>query len=87
MVELLRRGLLERIYLAPLRIDARHDVLNRAVLTGRIHGLEDEQEGPTVLGVEHILLLRQPRCATLQQFAGLAFVQLEVAGVTRIIML
>ena len=84
MVELLRRGLLERGHLAPLRIDARHDVLDRAVFAGRVHRLEDQQQGPAVLGVEHVLLFRQPRGAALEELRSLALVQLQAAGVTRI---
>ena len=55
-----RRRLLERGHLAALRIDARHDVLDRAVLAGRIHRLEDEQQRPAVLRVQHVLLLGEP---------------------------
>ena len=63
VVELLRRGLLERGHLAALRIDAGHDVLDRAVLAGRVHRLKDQQQGPAILGVEHVLLFRQPLSA------------------------
>jgi hypothetical protein len=84
VVELLRRGLLEREHLAALRIDARHDVLDRAVFAGRVQRLEDEQQGPAVLGVEHILLFRQPCNAALEELRGLALVQLQATGVARI---
>ena len=40
VVELFGRRLLERIDLASLRVHARHHMLDRAVLTGRIHRLE-----------------------------------------------
>ena len=84
VVELLRRGLLERGHLAPLRIDAGHDVLDRAVFASRVHRLEDQQQGPAVLGVKHVLLFRQPRNAALEEFRGVALVQLQAAGVPRI---
>jgi len=54
-VELLARRGLEGEDLASLRVDARHDVLDRAVLAGGIHRLEDEEHGPAVLGVELVL--------------------------------
>ena len=81
VVEVFRRGLLERDDLAALRIDARHDVLDRAVLAGRVHGLENEQQRPAILGVEHILLLREPLGSALQEPGRLALVQLETARV------
>ena len=84
VVEFLRRRLLERGYLAPLRIDAGHDVFDRAVLAGRVHRLEDQQQGPAVLGVKHVLLFRQPRNAALEEVRGVALVQLQAAGVARI---
>ena len=84
VVELLRRGLLEGVHLAALRIDARHDVLDRAVLAGRVHRLEDQQQRPAILGVEHVLLFRQPRGAALEELRRLALVHLQAAGVARI---
>ena len=57
MVQLLDRRRLEGIDLAPLRIDAGHDVLDRAVLARRVHRLEDEQRRVAVLGVQHVLQL------------------------------
>jgi hypothetical protein len=70
--------------LTPLRVDARHNVFDRAVFAGRVHRLKDEQQGPAVLGVEHVLLFRQPRNAEFAQLRGLALVQLQAAGITRI---
>jgi hypothetical protein len=84
VVEFFRRGLLEREYLAALRIDARHDVLDRAVFPGRVHRLKDEQQGPAILGVEHVLLLRQQCNVALQDFCGFALVQLQTARVARV---
>ena len=70
--------------MASLRIDARHDVIDRAVFAGRVHRLEDEQQGPAVLGIEHILLFGQPRGAGLEEVRGLGLFYLQAAGVTRI---
>ena len=68
MVEIFAGRRLEGKDLAALRIDAGHDVLDRAVLARGVHGLEDEQHGPAVLRVEHVLQLGQSldaRCAAL----------------------
>jgi hypothetical protein len=46
--------------------------------------LKDEQYGPAVLGVELVLLLRQPHGATLQEFGRLGSVELEAASVVRV---
>ena len=70
--------------MASLRIDARHDVLDRAVFAGRVHRLEDEQQGPAVLCIEHVLLFGEPRGAGLEEFRRLALFHLQAAGVTRI---
>src|SRR5262245_42182422 len=84
VVELLRGGLLEGEHLAALRIDARHHVLDGAVLAGRVHGLEDEQHGPAVLCVEHGLLLGEPGCAALEELGRLLLVQLLAERVARV---
>ena len=59
VVEFLGRGLLEAEDLAALGIDARHHVLDRAILTGGIHGLQDNQDRPAIGGVEAILSFGQ----------------------------
>ena len=59
VVEVLAGGRLEREDLAALRIDARHDVLDGAVLARGVHRLKDQQDGPVVLGVQHVLQLGQ----------------------------
>ena len=82
--KLLVGGLLERDDVAPLRIDARHDVLDRAVLARRVHRLEDQQHGPGILRVEHVLLHREPFRAALEKLGRLLLVHLEperVAGI------
>ncbi len=60
VVEVLRRGHLERVHLAALRVHARHDVADGAVLARRVHRLEHAQQRPAVLRVELVLLLGQP---------------------------
>src|SRR5215469_12528949 len=84
MTELLGRRLLEGEDLDALRIDSGHHVFDRAVLAGRVHALEDQQQRPTVLRVEQVLFLGQPFGATLQQLGRLALGQLQAAGVSRI---
>ena len=84
MVKLLRRRLLEGGHLAALRIDARHDMLDRAVLARGVHRLKHQQQRPSILGVEHILLFRKPLGALAEQFGGLAFVQGEATRVSRV---
>jgi hypothetical protein len=61
MIQLLNRRRLERSDLAALRIDARHNVLDGAVLAGGVHGLKDEQHGPAILRIERVLQLGE-RC-------------------------
>ena len=54
MGKLLDAGLLERRDLAALRIEAFHDVADRAVLAGRVHALQHQQQRAAVLGIEPI---------------------------------
>ena len=51
--------MLEAEHLATLRIDARHDVPDRAVLTSGIHGLKNEEYGIAVVRIVHLLQLVQ----------------------------
>ena len=55
VVELLGRRLLERDDLHALRVDARHDVLDRRVLAGRVHRLEDDQQRVGVARPQQLL--------------------------------
>ena len=70
VVQLFGRRLLERIDLAALRIDARHHVLDRAVLAGRVHGLKDHQQRPGIVGIEQLLGLGQRRHVLRQDLLG-----------------
>ena len=82
VVEFLGRRRLERVHLAALRIDAGHHVLDRAVLAGGVHGLEDEQHRPAILRVEHVLQLGQSLHTDLQALLGARLVlRLQLRGI------
>src|SRR4029434_909734 len=70
VVEVFARRRLERKNLAALRVDAGHDVLDRAVLTRRVHCLKYEQHRPTVLRIKHVLKLGQEIDAHSERFLG-----------------
>ena len=53
------RRLLERRHVHALRVEPAHDVPDRAVLAGRVHRLEDDQQRPAVLGIEALLQLAE----------------------------
>ena len=74
---------LERVDLAALRVDPRHDVLDRAVLAGGVHRLEDQQQRPAILGVELVLQLGQQLDAGLQELLGVILLG-HLVGVTGI---
>ena len=57
VVQLLGRRLLEREHLAAGRIHPGHYGPDGAVLPGRVHGLEDQQHGVAVVGVQNALRL------------------------------
>ncbi len=52
-------GMFEAEHLAALRIDAGHDVLDGAVLSGGVHGLKNQQQCIAVVGVEETLQLAE----------------------------
>src|ERR1022692_765173 len=58
----------EAEYLAALRIDPRHHVLDSAIFSRRIHRLKDQQDGIAVGRVEKLLLRAQLRNMLSQQF-------------------
>ena len=70
VVELLGRRLLEAEDLAALGVDPGHDVLDRAVLAGRVHRLEDDQHRVAVVGVEQVLGLGQVREVLVEDLPG-----------------
>ena len=71
--------------MAPLRIHPRHDMLDGAVFPGRIHGLENQQQPPLILGVELLLQLGEPCDALLQKRTGLLLILgAQCASISRI---
>ena len=74
MVALFGRRRLEAEDLAALRIDPRHHVLDRAVLAGRVHRLEDQQQRVGVLRIQLLLLFRQLGDTLVKQFSGFLLV-------------
>ena len=88
VIEILRRRGLERGDLHALRVDARHHVLDGAVLAGGVHRLKDQQDAPAVLCVEHALRLAEPLDAAREQFFRLALLLgFELVRVARIVIL
>jgi hypothetical protein len=76
MIEVLPRRLLERVYLAALRINARHDVLDHAILAGRVHRLKDKQQRPAILGIQHVLFPCEPFRRALEHLGRIALAHL-----------
>src|SRR5688572_21079856 len=70
MIELFRRRRLERVHVATLRVDAGHHVLDRAVLAGGVHRLEDQQHRPAILRVEPFLQAGHSLAALLEHLVG-----------------
>ena len=73
VLQLGRAGMLEAEDLAALRIDARHHVLDRAVLARRVHRLEDQQHSVAVGGIEQLLLRAEFRYVVGQQLLVVRF--------------
>ena len=55
VLQFLGRRLLERKYLASLRIDTGHDVFDCPVFSGCVHSLKNNKNRIAILGVEHAL--------------------------------
>ena len=55
VLQFLVRRLLEAEHLAALRVEARHDVFDRAVFAGRIHRLQHDQHGICIASPEQLL--------------------------------
>src|ERR1043166_3330697 len=75
MVELVRRRRPERKDLTALRIGAVEPALDRAVLAGRVHALEDQQQRPAVLRVEFALEIGEPLAVRLDDLLALVLVE------------
>ena len=71
VIQLLARRLLEVEHLAARRIDAGKQGVDRAVLAGGVHGLEDQQQRMAVLRVEQPLLAADVAHGAAPQFAEL----------------
>ena len=74
------RRLLERGDLAALRVDAVEHALDRAVLAGRVHALEDQQQRPAVLRVELFLKIVEPLAVGLEDLLALVLVEAALLG-------
>ena len=78
VIELLGRGSLKGIDLAALWVDAGHDVFDNAVLAGGVHGLEDEEQRPFVVGVEAVLELCEDFDTFCEGFLGAGLILVAV---------
>ncbi|WP_409334810.1 hypothetical protein [Bradyrhizobium neotropicale] len=59
-------------------------MLDGAVLAGSIHGLEDEQQRPAILRIQHVLFFREPLSAALKEVGGFTLVHLQAPRITGI---
>ena len=59
-------------------------MLDGAVLPGRVHRLEDQQEGPLVLGVELVLERREELDTLLELLGRVVLLELQTPGVARV---
>src|ERR1700682_1272724 len=73
VLKLLLGWRLERINLAALGIHPRHHMLDGSIFSGRIHGLEDQQHRPAILGIELVLQLCQAKIALSQRLFCMLF--------------
>ena len=73
---------LEAADLDALRVDAAHDVADRAVLAGRVHRLEDHHHAVGVLGGQAHLVLGQILDALGED--GLGLLRVDLAGPGRV---
>jgi hypothetical protein len=74
VLEFRRARVAEAEHPATLRVYPAHDVLDDPVLAGRVHRLEDEQHGVSVVGVEPALQLVH-RLAVLGQHRAILIVR------------
>src|SRR5262249_31152926 len=49
---------------------------------GCIHSLEDDQQRPAILGIEHVLLFGEPLSTALKELGSVALVHLQAERVT-----
>src|SRR5450759_5267571 len=84
MIQFLRGWSLEAVHLRALRVQPRHDMLDQAVLAGRVHGLQDDQQRALILRVQLILVLPQVRNTLLQLALGILLRDV-LAGIARVV--
>ena len=94
VIQLFVGRLLEAEYLASLRVQARHHVLDHAVLARCIHGLQNDQDGVDVVRVQALLRSPEPAEVLLDEclralLERVAFqvAHLLVAGPARVVLL
>ena len=68
MLQFDRAGMFKTEYLAALRINPRHHILDDTILSRGVHGLKDQQDGIAVGSVEKLLLRAQLTNMLSQQF-------------------
>ena len=85
MLQLLLARRLERVDLAALRIDARHHVLDDAVLAGGIHALQHDEHRPAVLRVKPLLQPGEPADAVGEHRLDVILVDGQAEGFRRIV--
>src|SRR4051812_12839831 len=57
--EILLARRLERVNVAALRVETRHDMLDDAILAGGIHSLQHDQQRPAAVAIEALLQLAE----------------------------
>jgi len=84
VVELFRARLLEGMHLAAHGIDARHHMLDDAVLARRVRALQDHKHRPATLRVEPLLQIREAPGILGELCLGLVPVDVDAVGIGRI---
>jgi hypothetical protein len=81
VLQILRARMPEGVNLTALRIETGHDVLDDAIFAGRVHALENDQDRPSILGIE--LLLHSGKMAQTigNHVFGGRLAEVEAAGV------
>ena len=75
---------LERVHIAALRVEARHDVVDDAVLAGGIHPLQHDEQRPAAVGIEALLQLGETLDVVRQHRFGVVLVETTgIGGIER----
>src|ERR1700730_13390835 len=80
VIELLGGGLLEVMDVHAFGVETTHDMLDRAVLAGRVEALEDEQHPDGALGRESVLVVGKKADALGKPGTGLRLAAQPVGG-------